>query len=234
MSMSYTEAVEAFIADPGTKGWSALPFFEEGQARLVAKAVDGRAQAGARVLPAPEDVFNALRLTPLDGVRVVILGQDPYPTPGDAHGLAFSYVGGGRLPASLVNIFKELAADLGARRPTGGDLTPWARQGVLLLNTALTVEAGQAASHRRLGWERLSDGVIRAVSQGRPRAVFILWGGDARKKAALIDTERHLVIESAHPSPLAARTGFFGSRPFGRANAWLEEHGLEPIDWRLP
>ena len=232
MSNSYVEALAAFGADPGARDWAALPFFEEGQGRLVAGAVDGRAaQAGVRVLPGAEDVLNAFRLTPLGHVRVVILGQDPYPTPGDAHGLAFSYVGEGRLPASLVNIFKELASDLGLPRPTRGDLSPWARGGVLLLNTALTVEAGRIGAHRRLGWERLTDQAVRAVSAGRPHAVFILWGADARRKAPLIDASRHLVIESAHPSPLSARTGFFGSRPFSRANAFLEANGRGRIDW---
>ena len=234
MTMEYTDAVEAFRADPAARDWSALPFFEDGQARLVAAEVDKQAGvAGVRVLPSAADMFNAFRLTPLDRVRVVILGQDPYPTPGDAHGLAFSYVGHERLPASLVNIYKELSSDLGVERPPSGDLTPWARQGVLLLNTALTVEAGRAAAHRRLGWERLTDQAIRAVSKREERAVFVLWGADARKKAPLIDTERHLVFESAHPSPLSARVGFFGSKPFSRANAFLAEHGLEAIDWSL-
>jgi len=234
VTTDYADAVEAFRSDPDARDWSALPFFEEGQARLVAAQVDKQAGiAGTRVLPAAADLFNAFRLTPLAGVRAVILGQDPYPTPGDAHGLAFSYVGGERLPASLVNIYKELSSDLGVERPVRGDLSPWARQGVLLLNTALTVEAGRAAAHRRFGWERLTDQAIRAVSKAEGHAVFILWGADARKKAPLIDGERHLVIESAHPSPLSARVGFFGSKPFSRANAFLAEHGLEPIDWSL-
>ena len=172
-------------------------------------------------------------MTALDQVRVVILGQDPYPTRGHANGLAFSYVGPPPLPRSLVNIYKERAADLGEPAPSDGDLTRWAKQGVLLLNTALTVREGasKAGSHLSLGWGAVTDAVIAAVSRQRPHVVFLLWGNPAQTKRPLIDESRHLVIASAHPSPLSARRGFFGSKPFSRANAWLEEQGERPIAW---
>lgn len=183
--------------------------------------------------PAPERIFAALALTPLDSVRVVILGQDPYPTPGHANGLAFSYVGPPPLPRSLVNIYRERADDLGAVAPGGGDLTPWARQGVLLLNTALTVREGasKAGSHLLLGWGAVTDAIIAAVSRQQPHVVFILWGKPAQGKRPLINESRHLVIASAHPSPLSARKGFFGSKPFSTANAWLEAKGEAPVAW---
>jgi uracil-DNA glycosylase len=166
-------------------------------------------------------------------VRIVILGQDPYPTPGDANGLAFSYVGLPPLPRSLVNIYRELQDDLGAAGPASGDLTVWARQGVLLLNTALTVREGasKAGSHLALGWGAVTDAVIASVSVRRPHVVFLLWGNPAQAKRGLIDEARHLVLASAHPSPLSARRGFFGSKPFSRANAWLEERGEKGIAW---
>jgi uracil-DNA glycosylase len=164
-------------------------------------------------------------------VRVVILGQDPYPTTGDAHGLAFSYIGNGSLPASLRNIFKELAQDLGRPVRRDGDLSDWAAQGVLLLNTALTVEAGQAGAHLKFGWAELADQAVAAVSRHSRGAVFVLWGAPAQKRRPLIDENRHLVIASAHPSPLSAQRGFFGSKPFSRANDWLAKRGLTRIDW---
>ncbi|MFH6785802.1 MULTISPECIES: uracil-DNA glycosylase [Methylobacterium] len=213
--------------------WLALPFFRDGSAERVAEAVDARREAGTRVLPAPEAIFNALTLTPLDQVRAVILGQDPYPTPGDAHGLAFSYVGGRRLPASLKVILAEMAEETGSPLPATGDLSPWARQGVLLLNSALTVEAGKSGAHMKLGWSALADQAVSAVSAERPAVAFLLWGAPARQRAALIDGDKHLVLEAGHPSPLNRKADFRGSRPFGRANAWLKEKGLEPIDWRL-
>lgn len=228
------QALAGFRADAGAGGWRELPFFTEGLAEAVAARVDERIAAGADVLPPPASVFAALRMTPLERVKAVILGQDPYPTPGDAHGLAFSYRGSRRLPASLRIVFDELAADLGIPRPAHGDLTPWARQGVLLLNTALTVEAGQAGAHLRFGWSALADEALAAVSAQRPAAVFLLWGGPARKRALLVDGTKHLVIESGHPSPLNRLNDFRGTRPFSRANAWLTEKGIEPIDWRLP
>ncbi len=186
------------------------------------------------VFPAPAEVFAALHLTPYSEVKVLILGQDPYHGPGQAHGLCFSVRRGVALPPSLENIFTELEADLGVPRPDHGCLEHWARQGVLLLNATLTVRARQAASHQGKGWERFTDAVIQAVNAKPERVVFILWGASARRKRALIDTSRHVVIESAHPSPLSAHNGFFGSRPFSRANAALEEAGRRGIDWRIP
>ena len=185
------------------------------------------------VYPPHDEVFAALHLTPFADVKVVILGQDPYHGPGQAHGLCFSVNPGVRIPPSLVNIFKELDADLGIPPATSGDLRPWARQGVLLLNTTMTVRAHQAASHQGKGWETFTDEVIRAVGAREERVVFILWGSHARKKKALVDRSRHTIIESPHPSPLSAHRGFFGSRPFSAANAALEAAGRGPIDWRL-
>jgi uracil-DNA glycosylase len=186
------------------------------------------------VLPPDREVFSALGLTPPDRTRVVILGQDPYPTPGQAHGLAFSVKPGIAPPPSLANIFKELAHDLGCRMPNNGYLVPWARQGVLLLNTVLTVRAHEPGSHRARGWETFTDAVIRAVAGGADPMVFILWGRDAQRKEALIDGRRHTIIEGAHPSPISADSGFFGSRPFSRANAALRAAGEPEIDWQIP
>jgi uracil-DNA glycosylase len=185
-----------------------------------------------RVYPPPEEVFAALHLTPYADTRVVILGQDPYHGPGQAHGLCFSVRNGVALPPSLVNIYKELSDDLGIPPPRHGNLEAWARQGVLLLNTTLTVRAGAAASHQGKGWETFTDEVIRAVNAKEHPVVFILWGTHARRKRALLDG-RHIVIESAHPSPLSAHNGFFGSKPFSRTNEALEQAGLKPVDWRL-
>lgn len=232
--MSCSEALAAFLAGGHSGGWRDLPVFAPGAAAgRACAAVDAERGAGHVVAPAPERVFAALSLTPLDQVRAVILGQDPYPTPGHANGLAFSYVGPPPLPRSLVNIYKERAEDMGGPAPADGDLTRWARQGVLLLNTALTVREGasKAGSHLSLGWGAVTDAVIGAVSKQRPHVVFVLWGNPAQAKRPLIDESRHLVITSAHPSPLSARRGFFGSKPFSRANAWLEAQGQRAIDW---
>ncbi|MCE4223216.1 uracil-DNA glycosylase [Methylobacterium sp. C25] len=228
-----TDALRAFRK--GTSPWLALPFFSDGSADAVAGKVDACAAGGAQVLPAPENIFRALSLTPLDQVKAVILGQDPYPTPGDANGLAFSYVGPRRLPASLKIILAEVVEATAGEKPVfhSGDLTPWAEQGVLLLNTALTVEAGNAGAHLRLGWSRLADEAVAAVSARQSPSVFLLWGAQARTREALIDTRRHGVIASGHPSPLNRARDFPGSRPFAKANAWLTEHGLAPIAWRL-
>lgn len=185
------------------------------------------------VYPPHGEVFAALHLTPLAEVKVLILGQDPYHGPGQAHGLCFSVRQGTPPPPSLQNIFTELHDDLGLPVPSTGDLTPWARQGVLLLNATLTVRAHQAASHQGKGWETFTDRVIAAVNDKPERVVFILWGNSARKKKALVDTTRHVVLESPHPSPLSAHRGFFGSKPFSRANQALVEAGRTPIDWRL-
>ncbi|MFZ6004162.1 MAG: uracil-DNA glycosylase [Actinomycetota bacterium] len=186
------------------------------------------------VYPAHEEVFAALHLTPYQDVKVLILGQDPYHGPGQAHGLCFSVRPGVPAPPSLQNIFKELESDLGIAPPDHGCLEAWARQGVLLLNATLTVRGRQAASHQGKGWETFTDEVIRAVSAKQERVVFILWGASARRKRALVDAGRHVVIESAHPSPLSAHNGFFGSRPFSRANEALVEAGRQPVDWHIP
>ena len=185
------------------------------------------------VYPPAQDIFNAFTMTPLHAVKVVILGQDPYHEAGQANGLCFSVHKGIEIPPSLVNIYKELHDDLGLPIPSHGDLSAWAAQGVLLLNTVLTVRAHAAASHRGLGWEQFTDAAIRALaSQDRP-IVFILWGRHAGEKRALITNPKHLILSSAHPSPLSAHRGFFGSRPFSKANAFLAENGVSPVDWRV-
>lgn len=214
--------------NPVLKPELAKPYWGELQ-RFVAE----ERQRGP-VYPAPDEVFAALHLTPYEAVKVLILGQDPYHGPGQAHGLCFSVRPGVPPPPSLQNVFAELEADLGIPPPDHGCLDAWARQGVLLLNATLTVRARQAASHQGKGWETFTDAVIRAVDAKPERVVFILWGASARKKRALVDTSRHVIIESAHPSPLSARNGFFGSRPFSRANQALVEAGREPVDWRIP
>jgi len=195
-------------------------------------------EAGKRIFPRGCNWFRALDLTPLDEVRVVILGQDPYHGEGQAHGLCFSVPDGVRPPPSLVNIYKELDSDLGIARPGHGFLEHWAKQGVLLLNSVLTVEMGQAASHKGRGWETFTDAVIRLVAAKEEPVVFLLWGSYAQKKAAFVDSVerggRHLVLKAAHPSPLSAHNGFLGCRHFSRTNAFLEERGLAPIDWALP
>ena len=177
-------------------------------------------------------IFNAFNLCPFDKVKVVIIGQDPYHEPGQAHGLSFSVCDGVPFPPSLQNIFKEIEQDLGMPIPMTGNLTRWAEQGVLLLNATLTVRAHQAASHQRRGWEEFTDAAIKALNADRDNLVFILWGGYARSKAPLIDSSRHLILQSVHPSPLSAnRGGWFGNHHFSRANAYLTEHGKEPINW---
>jgi uracil-DNA glycosylase len=191
-------------------------------------------RAAHQVMPDEADVFNAFRFTPLEQVKALILGQDPYPTPGVAHGLSFSVRPGTPIPASLRNIYKELHDDLGIAPAKHGCLEAWARRGVLLLNACLTVRAGAANSHAKKGWERFSDAAISAVNQRPGPVAFVLWGAAARKKTGLIDSSKHTVIEGVHPSPLSARTGFFGSKPFSKANAALEAAGLPPIDWELP
>ena len=185
------------------------------------------------VYPPEGQEFHALELTPFREVEVVILGQDPYHGPGQAQGLAFSVPDGVPAPPSLRNIFKEISADVydGEKKAFSNDLSRWARQGVLLLNTSLSVEAGKAGSHSRLGWVALTDAIIAALSEKREHLVFILWGRHAQAKEALIDAGRHLVLKAAHPSPLSARHGFFGCRHFSRANEYLERHGRTPVDW---
>nr|WP_314649929.1 uracil-DNA glycosylase [uncultured Porphyromonas sp.] len=189
-------------------------------------------QSGRAIYPPAGQIFRALDLCPLDRVRVVILGQDPYHGAGQAEGLAFSVPPGIAVPPSLVNIKREIADDLG--RPSiieGGELLPWVEQGVLLLNTTLTVRSGEAASHQGLGWETFTDAVIQLVSQRCSHVVFLLWGSPARRKASMIDATRHCILEAPHPSPLSAHRGFFGCRHFSRANAYLQQQGFAPIQW---
>jgi uracil-DNA glycosylase len=190
-------------------------------------------EKGKRIFPKGSEWFHALDATPLEQVRVVILGQDPYHGEGQAHGLCFSVKPGVRPPPSLINIYKEMKSDLGLEPPPHGNLEAWARQGVLLLNAVLTVEAGLAASHQGKGWERFTDAVIRLVNDQPRPVVFILWGSYAQRKAAFVDRQRHLVLASAHPSPLSAHNGFFGSRPFSKANEFLMAQGEKPIDWKM-
>lgn len=193
------------------------------------ETLSSRYQSG-NVFPPREEIYTAFDLTPFENVKVVILGQDPYHGEGQAHGLAFSVNDGIKLPPSLRNIYKELEADLGIKRHSGS-LKDWAREGVLLLNTVLTVDESQANSHRGLGWEVFTDSVIEAVSDNLEGVVFILWGKPAQRKIKLIDTTKHHIIQSVHPSPLSAYRGFFGSKPFSQTNDYLVSQGLKPIDW---
>ena len=193
-----------------------------------------RERAAHTVFPPEPDVFNALAYTPYEATNVLLLGQDPYHDDGQAHGLCFSVRPGIRPPPSLVNMFAELKSDLGCRVPNNGYLVPWATQGVLMLNAVLTVRAHQANSHKNKGWETFTDAVIRAANARPEPVVFVLWGAYAQKKTALIDSTRHTIIQSAHPSPLSARTGFFGSKPFSAINAALHGAGKPEIDWQIP
>lgn len=190
-----------------------------------------RAAEGAAIFPPRSEIFHALRYCPPEKIRAVILGQDPYHGAGEAMGLSFSVPEGVRLPPSLRNIFKEIGRELGLPQPHSGDLTPWARQGVLLLNSVLTVEADRAGSHGKLGWQSVSDALIDRVNRDSQGCVFMLWGNWARTKAERIDPRRHLVLEAAHPSPLSASRGFFGCDHFAEATRWLRERDLPPIDW---
>ena len=213
---------------PVPQHWAHLPFFQD----VLPDIREAIAQETREVLPPPDEVFAALQACPPKDVRVVILGQDPYPTPGHAHGFAFSVAPDVYpLPRSLSNIYKEMQTDLGAS-PPDGDLRFWGAQGALLLNDVLTVPAGAPRGHRRLGWQKLVPQVLDHLSD-RPRA-FVLWGNDARAHAARLAGHRHLVLQSAHPSPLSARRGFFGSRPFSQINAWLRDQGQPPINWTQP
>lgn len=186
------------------------------------------------IYPLGKDIFNAFTLTPFDKVKVVILGQDPYHGPNQAHGLSFSVRPGVRIPPSLMNIYKELHDDLGIKPASHGFLESWAKQGVLLLNNVLTVQAGQAASHQGKGWETFTDRAIEALNQCDRRLVFVLWGAHAQRKGQSIDESKHLVLKSVHPSPLSAHRGFFGSKPFSKINQFLSQQNLEPIQWALP
>jgi len=203
----------------------AKPYFQ-----ALSEFVHHEYQTGT-VYPPAKFIFNALDSLPVDQVKVVILGQDPYHGPGQAHGLSFSVPDGIALPPSLQNIYKEIQTDLGQSSPVSGNLDRWVKEGVLLLNATLTVRAHQAGSHQNQGWEQFTDAVIRCLADSRDHLVFILWGSYAQRKGAFIDTGKHLVIKSAHPSPLSAYNGFFGSRPFSQANAYLKAHGETPINW---
>lgn len=187
--------------------------------------------ASTKVYPPGKEIFNAFDHCPLDSVKVVILGQDPYHGPGQAHGLSFSVKPGVQFPPSLLNIFKEIETDLGKPMPQNGDLTRWADQGVFLLNATLTVRAHQAGSHQRKGWEEFTDEVIRTVSDTQENVVFLLWGAYAQKKSALIDGSKHLILKAPHPSPLSSYRGFFGCKHFSKANTYLVSNGKKPIDW---
>ena len=214
----WTSRLESFFQTPGFR---ALCEFVELQ------------RAAHTIYPTEENVFRAFRLTPYQATKVVILGQDPYHGPGQAHGLSFSVEGETKLPPSLRNIYRELGDDIGCQPPTTGNLSAWARNGVFLLNTVLTVRQGEANSHQQQGWERFTDEIMRQLNLHAEPIVFLLWGKSAEKKATLIDTDRHTVISSAHPSPLSAHRGFWGSRPFSRANAALAASGRDHVDWAV-
>ncbi len=224
------------MADSVPDSWRPAldPVLAAPEARQLGGWLRAEEEAGKVIYPPRGQRLKALELTPLEAVKVVILGQDPYHGPGQAHGLSFSVPQGVKQPPSLVNILKELEADLGIARPEHGNLENWARQGVLLLNNALTVEAAQAGSHQMRGWEAITDAAVAAVAEGPNPCVFILWGSHAQKKAqriAALQSGRHLVIQSPHPSPLSAHRGFFGSRPFSKANDFLEQSGRGAVDW---
>ena len=224
--------------EPIPESWQPVlePVLATAEARQLGGFLVAEEQAGKQIYPPRGCRLKALELTPLDEVKVVILGQDPYHGPGQAMGLCFSVPEGVKIPPSLVNIYKELEADLGVARANHGDLSKWARQGVLLLNTTLTVEAAKAGSHAKRGWDAITDACVAAVAARDEPSVFILWGSHAQAKAKRIAGLRegpHCVIESPHPSPLSAHRGFFGSKPFSRTNAFLSDHGREAIDWAL-
>jgi uracil-DNA glycosylase len=215
------------------ESWRAVlqPEFDAAYMSELKAFILAERKAGKTIFPPAANWFAALDATPLDEVKVIILGQDPYHGPGQAHGLSFSVPHGVRMPPSLQNIYKEMEADLGTAPPGHGNLEHWASQGVLLLNSVLTVEAHQAGSHQGRGWEKFTDAVIRHIAERPEPAVFILWGSYAQKKAAFVDSQKHLVLKSAHPSPLSAHRGFFGSKPFSKANEFLIRNGMTAIDW---
>ena len=229
---------EAGMSDAVPPDWqeALAPVLASREARKLGGFLQAEEKAGRRIYPPRGARLHALELTPLDSVKVVILGQDPYHRPGQAHGLAFSVPEGVKVPPSLANICKELQSDLGIVRPGHGNLESWARQGVLLLNNALTVEEGRAGSHQGPGWEAITDAAVAAVAEKTDPCVFLLWGNHARKKAARVAglrSGRHLVLTAPHPSPLSAHSGFFGCRHFSKANAFLEKHGRGAIDWNI-
>ena len=209
-------------------------WFERPDMRQLSDFLRAQLRAGKTIYPPPKRIFAALEATPFEQVKVVILGQDPYHGPGQAHGLCFSVMPGVPPPPSLENIFREIERDLGLARPDHGCLLPWARQGVLLLNSVLTVERGSAGSHQGKGWEGFTDAIVDRLNREREGLVFLLWGSYAQAKGKLIGTQRHYVLKAPHPSPLSAHRGFIGCGHFSRANAWLREHGQAEIDWRLP
>jgi len=217
-------------------GWKAALHeeFDKPYMRQLSEFLRAEKAAGKVIFPPGPLIFNALNSTPLQQVRVVIIGQDPYHGPDQAHGLCFSVQPGVKTPPSLVNIYKELKRDLNIDMAEHGYLQSWAEQGVLLLNTSLTVEQGIAGSHAKAGWQTFTDKVIEVVSQQQPRLVFLLWGAHAQSKEKLIDSSKHLILKSVHPSPLSAHRGFIGNGHFSRCNKFLVQHGLAPIDWRLP
>jgi len=223
VSPNIHESWKTALADEFSK-----PYFHALKSYLVAEK-----QAGYKVFPPGKLIFNAFDSTPFDKVKVVILGQDPYHGPGQAHGLCFSVQQGVTVPPSLRNIYKELGTDIGMAKPDHGYLQKWADQGVLLLNAILTVRAFQAASHRNKGWEEFTDAAIHKLNQEREGLVFLLWGGFAKKKAGMIDPNKHHILKAAHPSPLSAHNGFMGCKHFSQTNAYLESKGLEPIDWSV-
>ena len=216
-------------------GWKELlkaefvkPYFEQIPLHLKTEKEQGK-----KIFPPGSQIFNAFNITPIDKVKVVILGQDPYHGPGQAHGLCFSVSNGIAQPPSLVNIFKELHDDIGVPIPDHGNLTKWAEQGVFLLNASLTVRSGEPMSHSKIGWAEFTNSVIRKISDAKKHVVFLLWGKFAQEKSILIDESKHLVLRSAHPSPLSAYAGFFGCKHFSKANAWLMSKGIDPVDWQL-
>lgn len=217
-------------------GWKAVlgEEFDKPYMQMLGEFLRSEKAAGKEIFPPGRLIFNALNSTPLERVKVVVIGQDPYHGPGQAHGLCFSVQPGVPVPPSLQNIFKELKRDLNIDPPNHGCLQHWAEQGVLLLNTSLTVEQGKAGSHASAGWQPFTDKVIEVVSRERPHLVFLLWGAHAQSKERLIDPTKHLILRSPHPSPLSAHRGFIGNGHFARTNKFLEQHGLPAIDWRLP
>ena len=233
MSTNDSALGDAALVPPS---WQAalVPVLESPAARALLAFLDAEEEAGKRIYPPRDSRFSAFALTPLDAVKVVILGQDPYHGAGQAHGFAFSVPDGVKVPPSLRNIHKEIASDCGVTPGPGGNLEHWARQGVLLLNTSMSVEAGRAGSHAKLGWEEVTDAAIAAVVARDEPSVFLLWGAHAQRKAERVSGlvgGRHLMLSAPHPSPLSAHTGFFGSRPFTQANAFLEANGRGAIDW---
>ncbi|ANE49157.1 uracil-DNA glycosylase [Flavisolibacter tropicus] len=204
------------------------PYFKQ-----IVEHIKTEKEQGKTIYPPGSLIFHAFDATPIDHVKVVILGQDPYHGPKQAHGLSFSVQNGVPPPPSLVNIFKELHEDVGMPIPSHGNLEKWAQQGVLLLNASLTVRAGEPMSHSKIGWHHFTDSVIRKVSEDKKHVVFMLWGKFAQEKRTLIDEKKHLILKAAHPSPLSAHNGFFGCHHFSKANAWLMKHGIDPIDWAL-